>query len=110
MNAASTPIAPSTKKGHGHPNWETNHPESGEKMPTAKYDAEAKSEVARPRSDFGNHITATRAFAGKLGPSMRPRANRSPNKRAMATVTSVVNLPTNPMRKVDTDQSTRVRP
>src|SRR3954470_12207177 len=103
-------MVPSTKKGHGQPNCDTSHPASGEKMPTAKYDAEAKSEVARPRSDFGNHITATRAFAGKLGPSMRPRANRSPKNRVTAVVTSVVNLPTSPMRKVDTDQSTKVTP
>ena len=79
-------------------------------MPTAKYDADANSEVARPRSDFGNHMTATRAFAGKLGASMKPRMNRRVKNTITAADTLSPSSPTKPIRKVAIDQITSVTP
>src|ERR1700761_7728379 len=109
-NAATNPIAPSTKNGQGQPKRDTSQPASGEKMPTAKYEADANSEVTRPRSSLGNHITAMRALAGKLGASMKPRMKRSANNSATTPATPLANLPTNPSRNVASDQMTSVTP
>jgi hypothetical protein len=102
------PDRPKDEKGNGQPNCDTSHPANGEKMPTAKYCADANSEDARPLSDLGNHITVTRAFAGKLGASTKPSTNRSVKMTATAPAAPLTNSPTKPSTKVDSDQITSV--
>src|SRR5262245_41336771 len=99
-------MVPRAKQGHGQPHSDTRHPASGEKMPTAKYCAEAKRDDARPLSDLGNHSTVTRAFAGKLGASTKPSTNRSVKMTATAPAAPATNSPTKPSTKVDSDQRT----
>lgn len=103
-------MPPSTKNGHSQPKRDTSQPESGEKMATAKYCAEANSEEARPRSALGNHMMTARALAGKLGASIRPSAKRSANIKVSAMVMPLENSPTKPINKVETDHNASVTP
>src|SRR5215475_12918564 len=104
------PMSPSAMNGAGQPNFAVSQPANGEKIATAKYDADANSDVASPRSSFGNHMTATRPFAGKLGASIRPSAKRNANSSPSATDRSDVKLPMNPTSIVAIDHRISVAP
>lgn len=107
--ASTRPSAPSTTNTQRQPNWWVIQPISGANRAVAKYCAELKTAVARPRSAVGNQAVATRAFAGNAGDSKTPSRSRSPKTTATDTSTGVVMRPTRLIAAVTAVHSARLR-